>query len=103
MHKGPTQIFHQDIRWPNVVKCAHHPRKWILIDWEDAATPPTLAAKHLDKHCHSPAVFKDDHGPEVDIWGVGMLIVESSGSFPNFPQNLLNAGRSMKSGVLNVS
>jgi hypothetical protein len=59
------------------VKSAHDQRKWILIDWDDAATPPTLVAKHLDKHCHAPAVFKDDHGPEVDLKAIGMLIIES--------------------------
>jgi serine/threonine protein kinase len=103
MHAEPRPIFHRDIRWPNVVQCADDPRKWFLIDWEDAATVPTLSAKHLDKRCHSPAVFKDNHGPEVDLWSVGMLIIESSGCFPSFPLNLLNSGKAMQSGGLNVS
>ena len=70
------------------MQCTNDPRKWFLIDWEDAATRPTLAAKHLDKQCHSPAVFKDNHSPEVDIWSAGILIIECSRSFAGFPRDL---------------
>jgi hypothetical protein len=103
MHAEPEPIFHRDIRWPNVMRCANDPRKWFLIDWDDAATRPTLAAKHLDKQCHSPAVLKDNHGPEVDIWGVGMLIIHSSRRFTSFPRNLRNIGQAMQSGALDLS
>jgi hypothetical protein len=76
MHNGPTPIFHRDIRWPNVVQCADDSSKWFLVDWEDAASPPTTPAPHLDRQCHSPAVYQENHGPEIDIWSVGMLINE---------------------------
>jgi serine/threonine protein kinase len=102
MHTEPQPIFHRDIRWPNIVKRADDPTKWVLIDWEDAAAPPTLAAKHLDKNHHAPAVFKDNHGPEVDIWAVGMLILQSSRYFPSFPPDLLAVAKSMQSGKSNV-
>jgi len=48
--------------------------KWFLIDWEDAATPPTKAQSSLSHEIHSPDVFQDGHGAEVDIWGIGCLI-----------------------------
>ena len=102
MHQEPECIFHRDIRWPNVIKSADDPGKWILIDWDDAGTPPTLAAKHLDPHTHAPAVFDDNHGSEVDVWAVGMLIKDSSRSMPGFPSELLRVGEAMQSGTLDV-
>jgi hypothetical protein len=48
--------------------------KWFLIDWENAATPPTKAQPAFSENDHSPAIFRDRHGPEVDIWGIGHLI-----------------------------
>ena len=48
--------------------------KWFLIDWEDAATPPTQARSSLTREMHSPDVFQDGHGAEADIWGIGHLI-----------------------------
>jgi hypothetical protein len=86
-----------------MAKCADDPRRWILIDWDDAASLPTHAAHHLNKHYHAPTVFEDGHGAEVDLWGVGQLIVESSRFFPSFPSNILAAGKAMKSGEWNVS
>jgi hypothetical protein len=44
---------------------------WFLIDWCDASMTPTLAATHLKAAEHSPRVRQDNHGAEVDIWGVG--------------------------------
>ena len=73
MHADP-KLFHRDIRWPNVIRDASNPAKWFLVDWDDASVPPTIAAKHLNKHCHPPAVFVNDHGAEVDIWACGKLI-----------------------------
>ena len=46
-------------------------RGWFLIDWSDASTAPTYAARHLKRWEHSPSVQEDGHGPEVDIWGIG--------------------------------
>ncbi|KAN0080641.1 hypothetical protein V8E54_003845 [Elaphomyces granulatus] len=74
LHKEP-QVFHRDIRWPNVIKSLENPQNWFLIDWEDAAAPPTIAPSHFSRKTHSPKVFTDGHGAEVDIWGVGELIV----------------------------
>ena len=64
-------LFHRDIRWPNVIKSLHDPEKWFIIDWEDAASPPTKAPRHFSRSTHSPRVFEDGHGAEVDMWGVG--------------------------------
>ena len=52
--------------------------KWFLIDWEDAATPPTSAQPSFARASHSPDVFHDGHGPEVDIWAIGYLIGTST-------------------------
>lgn len=49
----------------------------MLIDWDDAATPPTRAAEHLKKETHAPEVFKNGHEGEVDVWGVGRLILDA--------------------------
>ena len=74
LHKEP-QMFHRDIRWPNVIKSLENPQNWFLIDWEDAAAPPTVASSHFNRKTHSPKAFTDGHGAEVDIWGVGELII----------------------------
>ena len=102
MHQELHCIFHRDIRWPTVIKLADDPRKWISIDWDDAGTPPTLAEKHLDPHNHAPAVLEDNHGSEVDVWGVGLLIKDSSRSMPGFTSELLGLGKAMQSGTLDV-
>lgn len=77
LHQAPA-LFHRDIRWPNVIRCLDDPHSWFLIDWEDAAAPPTKAQPHFDKLSHSPKIFTDGHGPEVDLWGVGELISRST-------------------------
>ena len=46
-----------------------------MIDWEDAALPPTKAQSHFARTTHSPGVFTDGHGAEVDMWSVGELIL----------------------------
>jgi hypothetical protein len=71
-------LLHRDIRWPNVIRSQANPAKWILIDWEDASTVPTMAAMHMNEYEHSPRVFLDGHSVEVDIWGVGQLITRST-------------------------
>jgi hypothetical protein len=67
-------IYHRDIRWPNVIRRIDDHSKWILIDWEDAGVPPTMAQPSFSRSTHPPAVFVDGHGADVDIWGVGYLI-----------------------------
>lgn len=82
MHSGEP-IFHRDIRWPNIVQSYDNTAQWILIDWDDAATPPTRPAFHLDSATHAPEVFKADHGEEVDIWGIGKLILGAKTDIPD--------------------
>ena len=57
------------------MRSATDPEGWFLIDFEDASTIPTRAAHHLDRETHSPRVFVDGHLGEVDMWGVGKLIM----------------------------
>ena len=40
--------------------------------------PPTLAQPSFAKDTHSPDIFRDGHGPEVDIWAIGYLIRTST-------------------------
>jgi hypothetical protein len=82
MHTPPSPLFHRDIRWPNIIRNAQDAEKWFLIDWDDASQVPTHAATHLNHKSHSPNVFVDNHGKEVDLWGVGKLVVDSSRFVP---------------------
>jgi hypothetical protein len=95
LHQEPP-LFHRDIRWPNIVRRADDPSLWFLIDWEDASGSNTLAANHLSPENHSPCVFTDNHGGEVDIWGVGMLITESAKGAFNIPSKLVTLGKWMQ-------
>lgn len=70
-------LYHRDIRKENVIRRIDDESKWLLIDWEDASTKPTFAQRDFARETHSPEVLKDNHGPEVDIWGVGYLITEN--------------------------
>ncbi|KAF8798414.1 hypothetical protein BYT27DRAFT_7151238 [Phlegmacium glaucopus] len=72
-HADPP-VFHRDIRWQNIMQSCEDSSKWFLIDWEDASFAPTKAAPHLSQNEHSPNVYKDNHGADVDIWAVGRLI-----------------------------
>lgn len=72
-------------------------KQWFLIDWEDAAIVPTKAAFHFRRETHAPSVFQDGHGPEVDIWSVGMLIVRAEVTLPT---PLLDLGRRMVGGFI---
>ncbi|KAF8344478.1 hypothetical protein F5887DRAFT_1075528 [Amanita rubescens] len=72
-HADPP-VFHRDIRWPNIMQSREDSSKWFLIDWEDASFAPTKAAPHLSQREHSPKVYEDNHGADVDIWAVGRLI-----------------------------
>jgi hypothetical protein len=76
MHAKPNPVYHRDIRVPNVLKM-HGEEKWFLIDWSEASTSPTKASKIMLKESHSPRVFKDNHGGEVDVWGVGRYLRDS--------------------------
>ena len=67
-------LYHRDIRWENIVRRMDDESKWFLIDWEDATTPPTFAQPSFAKETHSPDIFRDGHGQEVDIWAIGYLI-----------------------------
>lgn len=73
LHQAPP-VFHRDLRWPNVMRRLDGQYQWFVIDWEDASPPPTQAQSHFNRETHSPKVFSDGHGAEVDIWGVGTLI-----------------------------
>lgn len=88
-------LFHRDIRWPNVMRRLDDRHKWFIIDWEDASTAPTQAQSHFDHTNHSPRAFSDGHGAEVDIWGVGELIVRC-GSL-HISEKLRNLGKRMQS------
>ncbi|KAF8330078.1 uncharacterized protein EI90DRAFT_3061505 [Cantharellus anzutake] len=94
-HTEP-QVFHRDIRWPNVMRSLTNSKQWFLIDWEDAAIPPTKAAPNLDSGTHAPQVFEDGHGAEVDLWSVGILITRAGVS--GLPENLRSLGRKMVEG-----
>ncbi|KAG9017444.1 hypothetical protein FRB93_007559 [Tulasnella sp. JGI-2019a] len=94
LHREPT-MYHRDIQWSNIVQDLSDPSKWFVIDWDDAATPPTKAALHLREDTHSPDVRHDGHGPEVDIWGVGQFICETR---VRCPLGLREYGQNMKDG-----
>jgi len=93
LHREPP-VFHRDIRWPNVMCRLHGRREWFIIDWEDASTAPTKAQSHFDHSTHSPRAFVDDHGAEVDIWGVGGLIMQCG--FLHISEKLRNLGKRMQ-------
>ena len=73
MHSNPP-VYHRDIRPANIMK-KYNDNTWFLIDWSDAATPPTLPAS-LNARNHSPRVREPNHGAEVDIWGVGFCLID---------------------------
>ncbi|CAG8725312.1 10570_t:CDS:2, partial [Dentiscutata erythropus] len=100
MHGGDEPIFHQDIRWPNIIRLpgsSSVPSKWILIDWDEADEPPTQPAIHLAKENHAPGVFQENHHGEVDIWSVGKLITEASKWLIGISPKILELGREMRS------
>jgi hypothetical protein len=45
---------------------------------------------------HAPSIFKDGHGGEVDIWGVGKLIKDSARFIMHFPPKLVELGEWMQ-------
>jgi hypothetical protein len=92
---GPNPVFHRDIRWPNVIRHIHNSRKWFLIDWEDASILPTHAASHLENQAHSPQVSKDGYGADVDVWAVGMLILDARSFAPPLSSDMIAVGKRM--------
>ena len=74
MHTHPP-VYHRDIRWPNIIK-RFDGEGWFLIDWSDASKAPTRGVEHLKESEHSPQIRQDNHGPEVDIWGIGRYMQE---------------------------
>ncbi|CAG8700430.1 14701_t:CDS:2, partial [Ambispora leptoticha] len=100
MHGGDDPIFHQDIRWPNIIRlpgASNEPSKWILIDWDEADGPPTQPATHLATENHAPEVFQKDHHGEVDIWSVGELITAASKWIFGLSSNLIEFGKELQS------
>ena len=75
MHDGPNPVYHRDIREPNIIRRSDG-QGWFLIDWSDASTIPTVGVQHLTELEHSPRVREENHGPEVDIWGIGRYMEE---------------------------
>jgi hypothetical protein len=95
LHQHPP-LFHRDIRWANVIRSAEDRSLWFLVDWDDAAGLNNVAAKHLDPDSHSPRLLFDNHGGEVDVWGVGLLISEACEFAFNISGKLLDLGRWMQ-------
>jgi hypothetical protein len=77
MHSSPDPVYHRDIRQPNIIKKFNNP-EWFLIDWCDASKTPTLGVKHLKESENSPRVRDEDHGAEVDIWGIAKYMEKLS-------------------------
>jgi len=94
-------VFHRDIRWPNVILSSNDFTNWFLIDWDDASTLPTRAATHLDPYSHPPAVFVDNHRGEVDVWGVGKLILDAS--VPDISDTMMASARAMVEGQIKTA
>jgi hypothetical protein len=94
LHKEPA-LFHRDIRWPNVINDLDNKDQWFIIDWDNAGYPPTKAASHFNRKGHSPNIFADGHGADVDIWGVGELI--NSCRILSLSPKLLDLGKCMQS------
>jgi hypothetical protein len=69
-------------------------KKWFIIDWDDASSAPTIDRPDFDRRSHSPAVFTDGHRAQVDIWGVGELILTSEAL--DVSEELRGLGRRMK-------
>ena len=73
--RPPGPVYHRDIRAPNIIRRSNG-QGWFLIDWSDASTAPTRAVTHMKECEHSPRVREDNHGADVDIWGIGRYMEE---------------------------
>ena len=67
------------------------PEKWFIVDWDDASFPPTMARPDFERGNHSPSVFTQGHGAEVDI---GELILTCRAL--DVSEELREIGRGMK-------
>jgi hypothetical protein len=79
-------VVHNDVRWPNVVQTYDlHQRaeaggwaRFLLIDFDDAcvldADGLVPACPDLSTTSHAPTIAAR-HGPEVDVWGLGQLLL----------------------------
>jgi hypothetical protein len=74
MHADPP-VYHRDIRAPNIIRTLDG-TGWFLIDWSDASEAPTSRVTHMTESEHSPRVREDNHGQEVDIWGIARYMEE---------------------------
>jgi hypothetical protein len=74
MHSSPHPVYHRDIRGPNVIKRPDG-KGWFLIDWSNASMTPTRGVTHLKESEHSERVRQDNHGAEVDIWGIAQYMI----------------------------
>lgn len=61
---------------------------------------PTHAAKHLKKKEHSPRVFADGHGAEVDIWAVGKLFLDANTFASPLSPAMVSIGQRMREGKM---
>ena len=68
MHAKPL-VYPRDIQRENIIKRTDSD-DWFLIDFASASRELTKAAKHLNRENQSSHIQQDDHGAEVDIWGV---------------------------------
>jgi hypothetical protein len=76
-------IVHNDIRWSNLCAVelpeAGKPVRMLLYDFDDAcvldAGQKCPGLDHLSEEEH-PLASKYDHGGEVDVWAIGMLICQ---------------------------
>ena len=62
-----------------------------------------MPAPHLDSRSHCPAVNQENHGPEVDVWSVGMLIKEISRSIRSIPPDLCVFANALQSNSWTVT
>jgi hypothetical protein len=77
--------------------------RWFLIDWDDVTMSPTHAVKHLSPNSHLPAVFEDNHGAEVDIWGVGKLILDARGFVTGMSETMMHTGKQTVEGLIETA
>ena len=71
------KVVHNDIRLENVIV---HQGHFLLIDFDDAAIMDehrhVPGITHLLQPNHAPTITVE-HGPEVDVWGLGFAIVKA--------------------------
>jgi serine/threonine protein kinase len=73
-------IAHRDVRWPNLLPRRHR-KGFVLVDLDEASAVPAskVDPRDLRESAHAPEMFDcDTHGVEVDIWGVGEMMISSA-------------------------